>query len=133
MNQSDYRQISVSQSNIIDSITFKITDQNNRLLQLNNVNFELSFLFQIYPKYDLNTIIDSNTRSNRRRNINNVPQQINNIPTQPTRILRRQGQPLVVDELDINSTHPIENTSAIQHASNRLVLDNLLDIVENQN
>jgi len=132
LNQSDYRQISISQSNIIDTITFKITDQNDRLLQLNNVNFELSFLFQIYLRYDLNTITDSNTRSNKRRNINTVPQQINTIPTQQTRILR-QGQPLVVDELDIDNTHPIENTSAIEHASNRLVLDNLLDIVENQN
>ena len=33
---------------------------------------------------------------------------------------------------DIDDTHPIQGTSAIEHASNRLVLDNLLQIVEDQ-
>lgn len=127
LNQSDFRQISVSQANIIDQITFSITDQNDNLLQTNNVNFELSFLFQVYLKQ--NTLMN-NDNSNR-RNLNNSIQR-NFIPTQPTRILR-QNQPLIVDELDIDSTHPIENTSDIQHATNRLVLDNLLDLVEQQN
>ena len=125
LNQSDFRQISVSQSNIIDQITFSITDQNDNLLQMNNVNFELSFLFQVYLKQ--NTLM--NNENSNRRNLNNTIQK-NFVPTQPTRILR-QNQPLIVDELD--DTHPIENTSAIQHASNRLVLDNLLEIVADQN
>ena len=126
LNQSDFRQISVSQANIIDQITFNITDQNDNLLQMNNVNFELSFLFQIYPKYNQNTLINDNSN---RRNLNNSIQR-NFVPTQPIQIMR-QNRPLLVDELD--STHPIEGKSEIQHTADRIVLDTLLNIVEQQN
>ena len=123
LNQSDFRQISVSQSNIIDSITFRITDQNDRLLQLNNVNFELSFLFEVFPRYNQN-----NENERRRSVITTNKQDINSIPTQPMVIARPNG-----NNQDIDDTHPIEGKTAIEHASNRLVLDNLLQIVEDQN
>jgi hypothetical protein len=52
-----------------------------------------------------------------------------NIPTQPNTITR----PLVIDEVDaLNNTHPIENKSEAQHKSQRIVLDNLLDIIADQ-
>lgn len=122
LNQSDFRQISVSQSNIIDSITFRITDQNDNLLQLNNVNFELSFLFEVFPRYNQN-----NENERRRSVITTNKQDINSIPTQPMVIARPNG-----NNQDIDNTHPIEGKTAIEHASNRLVLDNLLQIVEDQ-
>jgi len=122
LNQSDFRQISVSQSNIIDSITFRITDQNDNLLQLNNVNFELSFLFEVFPRYNQN-----NENERRRSVITTNKQDINSIPTQPMVIARPNG-----NNQDIDDTHPIEGKTAIEHASNRLVLDNLLQIVEDQ-
>ena len=127
LNQSDFRQISVSQVNVIDQINFRITDQNDNLLQLNNVNFEISFLFNIYPKYTPND--NDNTTSTTRRNIvNNIPQQINNIPSQST-VLNR---PINTDNLDIDNTHPIQNSTEVEHKANRVVLDGLLDIIENQ-
>lgn len=126
LNQSDFRQISVSQVNVIDSITFRITDQNDNLLQLNNVNFEISFIFNIYPRY---VPENNNTTTSRRSIVNTVPQQINNIPSQST-VLNR---PINTDNQDIDDTHPIEGKTEIEHKANRLVLDNLLDIVENQN
>ncbi len=128
LNQSDFRQISVSQVNVIDNINFRITDQNDNLLQLNNVNFEVSFLFNIYPKYtpDDNT---SNT-SNRRSLVNTVNQGINNIPTQNVIL----NQPVLnQNNPDVDDTHPIENKTEIEHKADRLVLDNLLQIVEDQN
>ena len=121
LNQSDFRQVSVSQVNIIDSITFRITDQNDRLLQLNNVNFELSFLFEIYLKYNQN---EKKSRSI----ITNNKQSISDIPTQTNLVARVNP-----NQSDIDDTHPIEGKTAIEHASNRLVLDNLLQIVEDQN
>ena len=124
LNQSDFRQISVSQVNVIDSINFRITDQNDNLLQLNNVNYEISFIFNIYPRY----VPENDDTTTRRSIVNTVPQQINNIPSQST-VLNR---PINTDNQNIDDTHPIENTSAIQHATNRLVLDNLLDIVADQ-
>lgn len=120
MNQSDFRQITVSQVPVIDHITFSITDQNNKLLQLNNVNYEISILFEIYPKY--------NQINNESRNIISSRRNIN-IPTQANTITR----PLLVDEVDeLDNTHPIENKSQIKHKSDRIILDNLLDIVDNQ-
>jgi hypothetical protein len=118
LNQSDFRQVSVSQVNIIDSITFRVTDQNDNLLQLNNVNFELSFLFEIYLKYNQNE---------KRSIITNNKQSISDIPTQSNLVARPNP-----NQSDIDDTHPIEGKTAIEHASNRLVLDGLLDIVENQ-
>ena len=92
MNTQDYRQISISQAPIIDHITFKITDQNNNLLQLNNVNFEMSIIFQIFPKYN----------SNNQRDIITTQNTIN-VPTQITSITRPED---IVD--DVDSTHPID-------------------------
>jgi hypothetical protein len=109
----------VTQVPVIDHVTFSITDQNNRLLQLNNVNYEISILFEVYPKY--------NEINNQRRNIITSRRNIN-IPTQPNTITR----PLLVDDDDLNQTHPIENKSEIKHKSDRIILDNLLDIVDNQ-
>ena len=124
LNQSDFRQISVSQVNVIDNINFRITDQNDNLLQLNNVNFEISFIFNIYSKYT-----PDDNDNNRRSLMNTVNQAINNIPTQ-NMIL---NQPVLnQNNTDIDSTHPIENKTEIEHKADRLVLDNLLDIVENQ-
>lgn len=120
MNQDDFRQITVTQVPVIDHITFSITDQNNRLLQLNNVNYEFSILFEIYPKYNQN--------NNQRRNIITPVRNIS-IPTQPNTITR----PLVVDEIDnLDNTHPIQNKSEIKHKTDRILLDNLLEIVGDQ-
>ena len=120
MNSQDFRQTTVSQVPVIDHITFSITDQNNRLLQLNNVNYEISILFEIFPKYNIINNTPRNIISNRRTV---------NVPTQPTTITRPQGQ-LVVDELD--NTHPIEGKSETKHKADRIILDNLLEIVDNQ-
>jgi len=123
MNQADFRQVTVSQVPVIDHITFSVTDQNNRLLQLNNVNYEISILFEIYPKY--------NSVNNQSRNIISNRRTIN-IPTQPNTITRPLGN-LVVDEIDaLDNTHPIENKSEIKHKTDRIVLDNLLEIVGDQ-
>ena len=110
---------------MIDNINFRITDQNDNLLQLNNVNFEVSFLFNTYPRYTPENSSDNNRRSL----MNTVNQAINNIPTQ-NMIL---NQPVLnQNNPDIDNTHPIENKTEIEHKADRLVLDNLLDIVENQ-
>ncbi len=119
MNQSDFRQVTISQVPVIDHITFSITDQNNRLLQLNNVNYEFSILFEVYPKY--------NQINNQARNIISNTRSIN-IPTQPNSITRTER----VDDDDLNQTHPIQNKSETKHKTDRIILDNLLDIVSDQ-
>lgn len=119
MNSQDFRQVTISQVPVIDHISFSITDQNNKLLQLNNVNYEISILFEIFPKYNTINNIPRNIISNRRTV---------NVPTQAQNIVRPQG--LVVDEVDaMDQTHPIEGKSEAKHKADRIILDNLLDIV----
>jgi len=111
LNQQDYRQINISQAPIVDHIEFKLTDQNNNLIQLNNVNFEMSLIFQIFPKYSSNrTIIQ--------------PQNTFNIPTEPSVITR----PEIVD--DVDTTHPIEGKSDIEHQADRIILDDLINQID---
>ena len=109
LNQQDFRQISISQSPIVDTMEFRFTDQNDNLLQLNNCNFEFSMYFEVFPRYKARrrSIIEDNGRQQ--------------IPTQPTNVLR----PDYIDD-----THPIENLSAIQHKSNRLVLDQIIKQID---
>ncbi len=130
MNQQDFRQISISQSNVIDLISFEITDQNNNLLQLNNVNFEFSILFEIYPRFLRQELIPIERRTLTSNNLN----QPNNISTQnqfinrPLSLLQPPTQIINQDE-NIDSTHPIQNKSQIKHKTDRIILDQLIDQV----
>ena len=129
MNQQDFRQISISQSNVIDQINFEITDQNNNLLQLQNVNFEFSVLFEIYPRY-----IREQERSNQRRGLippsqltlGQTQNQPSNISTQNQFINRPET---VAVSTDVDDTHPIEGQTELQHKTNRIILDQLIDQV----
>ena len=117
LNNSDYRQVTISQASVIDQLVFTVTDQNNRLLQLNNVNFEFSILFEVYFKY--NPQVD-----NRRMLGGNVSQKN---PDRQNNFIER-----VVPEEDIDddSSHPIEGKSQIEHNTDRTILDNLINIIE---
>ena len=123
MNQQDFRQVSISQSNVIDHIQFNITDQNNQLLQLQNVNFEFSVLFEIYPRY-----LRQDLKINRKKiTLGQTQNQLNNISTQNQFINRPEEEE--EEEIDIDDTHPIQNTSEIKHKANRIILDQLIEQV----
>ena len=130
MNQQDFRQVSISQSNVIDLITFEITDQNNNLLQLQNVNYEFSVLFEIYPRFLREELTENPRRALRSNNLN----QANNISTQNQFINRPMtlldSSIKVMDEIEnANSTHPIEDKSQIEHKTDRIILDQLIEQV----
>ena len=109
LNNNDFRTYSVSYAPVIDSITFRLTDQNNQNLNLNNINYEMSLIFNIYPKY-------TNKETNRQNIITPPPTGLPNIQLPITR------------ENDINSTHPIDGLSEIEHDSNKIILDSLLEL-----
>jgi len=110
LNMSDFRQISISQSPVVDTMEFRFTDQNDNLLQLNNCSFEFSMLFETFPRYVRN--------ANRRTLIQNQ-QPRTGIPSQPMSIIR--------EESGIDDSHPFNNTTEIEHKGNRLVLDHLIE------
>jgi hypothetical protein len=48
LNNDDHIQRTLTTANIIDSINVRITDQNDVLVDLNNVDYEMAILFSVY-------------------------------------------------------------------------------------
>ena len=110
LNQDDFRTYSVSYQPVVDKISFRLTDQNNQLLNLNGINFEMSLIFNVYPKYTDNDI------TNRQ-----------NIITPPPTVMPNIQQP-ITREKTIDDTHPIVGKSEIEHDTQKVILDTLLDL-----
>ena len=110
LNQDDFRTYSVSYQPVVDKISFRLTDQNNQLLNLNGINFEMSLIFNVYPKYTDNDI------TNRQ-----------NIITPPPTLMPNIQQP-ITREKTIDDTHPIVGKSEIEHDTQKVILDTLLDL-----
>ena len=117
LNNQDYRQTTISQASVIDQLVFTITDQNNRLLQLNNVNFEFSILFEVYPKY--NPELNS-----QRRMLGGSVNQTN--PDRQSQFIER----IEPEDVSGDSSHPIDGKSQVEHDTDRTILDNLIQVVE---
>ena len=117
MNMSDFRQTTISQASVIDQMIFSLTDQNDRLLQMNNCNFEFSILFEVFPKYD--------PQANNRRMLGGSVSQRNPDRQQPF-IERVEPAPEISDD----SSHPVDGKSQIEHDVDRTILDSLIQVVE---
>ena len=108
LNQQDFRQVSISQAPVIDVMEFRFTDQNDNLLQLNSCNFEFSILFEVYSRRTMPTRQETISQSTRRRIGESLQRQTEN---------------------NADNTHPVENTTEVEHKGQRLVLDALLDTI----
>ena len=127
LNQDDYRTTSITQQPQIDQIELKITDQNNNLIQFNNVNYELSLIFQVFEK-----IIDTN-HSNDRRTIRKKFQENINKPIIQNAIPpyippNQSGEGQIVSQQTIDDTHPIQGKSQIEDKTEHTILNQLLDL-----
>ena len=111
LNQNDSRQHTILH-NSIDALELRITDQNDNLVNFNNINYELSIGFLIYP-------INKENRPKQigitARGINNVTQ--NNRPFTPSNIVRTNNNINVIDN---------EETD-LEHKGKRLIIDNILE------
>ena len=132
LNQDDYRTTNITQQPQIDEIELKITDQNNNLIQFNNVNFELSLIFQVFEKV-VDTIHGghANDRKNiRRRFMRNIGKPImeNGVAPYIPPPQEPEGQIVESQNLNINDTHPIEGKSEIEDKTQHTILSQLLDL-----
>lgn len=140
LNQDDFRTTTVTQTPVIDYIEFRVTDQNDNLIQFNNVNFELSFIintYKIFTEKGENASYIGNRRADRKlRNDNETrplrtPNQI--IQTPAALLPNRDRFTKINPPLDpppsegIDSTHPVENKSEIEAKAEYTILDNLLE------
>ena len=111
-NQNDQQQVSVLNPQVISTIEIRITDQNDNTIDLNNVNYEMSFLFEIFeaPKQipNVKNMIVPNGRTNR----NNT----------------RTGQNNIIQEENTELETEIEEP---EKTDKRLVLDELLEKMSN--
>ena len=112
LNNSDYRTTSIISATTIDYISIILTNQDDLVLNLNGVNFELTLLVEIFP-------IDNSPAT---RRILTVEKDIGAPPTQQN--LLQAPQPRLEN---IDNTHPIEGVSEVEHKGDRIVLDQLLE------
>jgi hypothetical protein len=114
LNSQDHIQLTRISNHIVDLIALRITDQNDRLIQLNNCNYEMSLMFQIFPKSNTLPADLESRRVIQRRELQ--------LPIrQPRDIVRAQPT------AEIDDSHPIEGESEVSHKTKRLILDDLLD------
>jgi len=123
LNTSDYRTVSVLQKPSVSFITFRLTDQNDRLLDLNDVNFEFSLQFLIYK-------IPGREEARRRGQPAPPPPRP---PPQPI-IEQPPPQPFVggndveiVEERTADDTHPVEGKTALEKEAEKSILDHIID------
>ncbi len=127
LNQADFRTVSVLQKPVIDAINFRLTDQNDNLLDFNDINYEFSIQFMIFDRQRLG-----------RRNL--IEEQIA-IP-RPVREQKRQtiltGTPnpspmvqgndtFIIDDEEADDTHPVVGKTQLEAVGERTVLDALID------
>ena len=112
LNNSDYRTTSIISATTIDFISMILTNQDDKILNLNGVNFELTLLVEIFP-------IDNSPAT---RRLLTVEKDIGATPTQQN--LLQAPQPRLEN---VDNTHPIEGVSEVEHKGDRIVLDQLLE------
>ena len=115
LNQNDARQHTVLNSNI-EFIELKLTDQNNNLLDFNDINYELSVGFFVYP---INKTIQTRNLTGNMRTANIDTQQSNNMrPFTPQAQIRPQEE--------------FKNTETpIEHKAKRLIIDDIIEQIQN--
>ena len=128
LNQDDYRTTNITQQPQVDEIELKITDQNNNLIQFNNVNFELSLIFQVFEKVmDTRHGQGANDRHNIRRHFQRKLAPIVETgiaPYQPPSA--QQVGEIVETPPTYDDTHPIVNMSEIEDKAQHTILNQLL-------
>ena len=131
LNQDDYRTTNITQQPQIDEIELKITDQNNNLIQFNNVNFELSLIFQVFEKItDTRHGQGANDRKNIRRRAQmklGKPIVEQGISPYTPPAGQQQGE-IVETAPTYDDTHPVVNMSEIEDKAQHTILNQLLDL-----
>ena len=120
LNQQDYRTVSVLQKPSISNITFRMTDQNDNLVDLNDINYEFSIQFMVFRRPRTETLT---TPPNRRAS--------QPIQEQPIAQPMVQGNSLeIIDDVveeNANDTHPIDGKTEIEKVAEKTILDAIID------
>ena len=110
LNQNDSRQHTILNSNI-NALDLRITDQNNNLINFNDINFEITIGFLVYPI----------------NKINNLPKEIGNRARGVSAGADARNRPFTPSNI-IRTNEDIENVETdIEHKNKRRIIDAVLD------
>ena len=102
LNQNDSRQHTILH-NSVDALDLRITDQNNNLVNFNDINYELTLGFLVFP---INNTLNRTTEINTRRARGmSVSADARNRPFTPSNIIRTNEDINVVDDVETNTEH----------------------------
>lgn len=114
LNQNDSRQHTILHNNI-NALDLRITDQNNNLINFNDINYEISIGFLVYP---INQTINQRREINTKRTRGiSVSAEARNRPYTPSNIIRTNDDINVVDN---------EETD-LEHQNKRRIIDAVLE------
>lgn len=116
LNQQDYRTVSVLQKPSISNIVFRITDQNDFLLDLNDINYEFSIQFMIYK-------IPVKEQG---RRVGEPRQPIIQQPN-PQPLVSGNDVEIVEEKITADDTHVVEGKTQIEKEAERTILDHIID------
>lgn len=123
LNQNDSRQHTVINSNV-DMLDLRITDQNDNLVNFNNINYEITVGFFIYP---LNRVSVPREIQGRGRRVLQPPPTTALVPPVQQNPLRPFTPQNIIRE-DINTVSDIDNHETdIEHKGKRLIIDEVID------
>jgi len=123
LNQNDSRQHTVINSNV-DMLDLRITDQNDNLVNFNNINYEITVGFFIYP---LNRVSVPREIQGRGRRVLQPPPTTALVPPVQQNPLRPFTPQTIIRE-DINTVNDIDNHETdIEHKGKRLIIDEVID------
>lgn len=118
LNTSDYRTVSILQKPSISNITFQLTDQNNNLLNFNDINYEFSIQFLIFPK----------NRPQGRRALFEPTQPRQQMIVQPSPPkVEVQGNDVAEIVETADDTHPVNGKTQIEKQAEKTILDHIID------
>lgn len=115
LNSNDSRQHTILNNNI-EAIDLRITDQNNNLINFNNINYELTIGFLIYP---INNINITNINPARTRRGMSVGVDARNRPFTASNLVRTTE--------DINMVEQEGEETDIEHKNKRRIIDEVLE------
>jgi hypothetical protein len=115
LNSNDSRQHTILNNNI-EAIDLRITDQNNNLINFNNINYELTIGFLIYP---INNINITNINPSRTRRGMSVGVDARNRPFTASNLVRTTE--------DINMVEQEGEETDIEHKNKRRIIDEVLE------
>jgi hypothetical protein len=134
LNTSDYRTVSVLQKPVVDVITFRLTDQNDNLLDLNDLNYEFSLQFMLFDKPQLGSrrAIEEQTATGRpmvRSPPIDIPRQtvLTGVP-EPQPMVRGNDVFFIDEDVkEADDTHPVIGKTHIEKVAEKTILDHIID------